>query len=69
MKLSARNVMRGVVSEVHRGATQSVVKVEVHNPAVVSATITNEAVDQLDLRPGAEAVVVIKASDVIVGTD
>jgi molybdopterin-binding protein len=46
-----------------------VVKVEVHNPAVVSATITNEAVDQLDLRPGAEAVVVIKASDVIVGTD
>jgi molybdopterin-binding protein len=69
MKLSARNVMKGVVTEVQRGATQSLVKVEVRNPAVVSSTITNEAADELGLRPGAPVVVVIKATDVIVGTE
>jgi len=69
MKLSARNVLRGVVSEVRKGATQSVVKVEVQNPAIVSATITNEAVEDLGLRVGETVHVIIKSSDVIVGKE
>ena len=67
MKLSARNQLEGVISEIRKGAVISIVKIEVRNPAIVCATITNEAVDELGLRVGAPAVAIIKASDVIVG--
>lgn len=67
MKLSARNQLDGVISEIRKGAVTSIVKIEVRNPAIISASITNEAVEDLGLRVGAQAVAVIKASDVIVG--
>jgi molybdopterin-binding protein len=41
MKLSARNQLKGVVSEVRKGAVTTIVKIEVRNPAVISASITN----------------------------
>lgn len=68
MKLSARNQLDGVISEIQKGAVTTVVKIEVRNPAVISATITNEAAMELGLRVGAQATAVIKASDVIVAT-
>ena len=67
MKLSARNQLEGVISEIRKGAVTSLVKIAVRNPAIVSATITNEAVVELGLRVGAQAVAIIKASDVVVG--
>jgi molybdopterin-binding protein len=69
MKLSARNQLRGVVSEIHRGAVTTIVKIEVRNPAIISASITNEAADELALKVGEQAFAVIKASEVIVGKD
>jgi molybdopterin-binding protein len=67
MKLSARNQMQGVVTEVKKGAVTATVKVEVRNPAIISASITNEAVDDLQLKTGDTAVVIVKASEVIIG--
>ncbi|HZP87680.1 MAG TPA: TOBE domain-containing protein [Burkholderiales bacterium] len=69
MKLSARNQLKGVVTEVHKGAVTTIVKIEVRNPAIMSASITNEAAEQLGLRPGKEATAIIKASEVIVGVE
>jgi molybdopterin-binding protein len=69
MKLSARNQLKGVVCEIKKGMTTAVVKIEVRNPAVISASITNEALEELALRVGEEAYAVIKASDVMVGKD
>jgi molybdopterin-binding protein len=68
MKLSARNQLDGVITEVRKGAVTTIVKIEIRNPAILSASITNEAAEDLGLRVGAQAVAVIKASDVIVGT-
>jgi len=68
MKLSARNQLDVVITEVRKGAVTTIVKIEIRNPAILSASITNEAAEDLGLRVGAEAVAVIKASDVIVGT-
>jgi len=68
MKLSARNQLDGVISEIRKGAVTTIVKIEVRNPAVISATITNEAAEELGLRVGSQAAAIIKASDVIVGT-
>jgi len=67
MKLSARNQLHGVVKEVTKGATTTIVKIEVKNPALISASITNEAAEDLALKAGDSATAIIKASEVIVG--
>jgi molybdopterin-binding protein len=67
MKLSARNVLPGKVVDVKRGATTSHVRIDIGSGAIVTASITNEAVDELGLKVGDSAAAVIKASDVIVG--
>jgi molybdopterin-binding protein len=69
MKLSARNQLKGVICEIKKGMTTAIVKIEVRNPAVISASITNDALEELALRVGEEAYAVIKASDVMVGKD
>lgn len=68
MKLSARNQLKGTVVEVVKGATTSHVRIDI-GTAIVTASITNEAVDELGLAPGKPAIAVIKASDVMVGVE
>lgn len=67
MKLSARNLLPGKVVEIRRGATTSHVRIAIAGGAVVTASITNEAVDDLALKIGDDACAIVKASDVIVG--
>jgi molybdopterin-binding protein len=69
MKLSARNVLKGKITQVTKGQTTAHVKIEIAAGAVVTASITNEAVDELKLKTGDAAYAVIKASDVMVARD
>jgi molybdopterin-binding protein len=69
MKISARNVLSGKVVALTKGATTAHVKIEIAAGAVVTASITNEAVDALGLAVGKKASAVIKASDVMVAID
>jgi molybdopterin-binding protein len=69
MKISARNVLSGKVIALTKGATTAHVKIEIGSGAVVTALITNESVDSLNLEVGKPAYAVIKASDVMVGVD
>ncbi|NVO15179.1 MAG: TOBE domain-containing protein [Rhodoplanes sp.] len=66
MKISARNVIEGKVLEVNKGATTAHVRLDIGG-AVVTASITNEAVAELGLVVGQTAFAVIKASDVMIG--
>lgn len=68
MKLSARNILRGKIVDVVKGQTTAHVRIDV-NGTIVTASITNEAVDQLDLKKGMSAAAVVKASDVMVAVD
>ena len=68
MKLSARNQIPGKIVQVRKGQTTSHVQIDVGHGVIITASITNEAVDELALKPGDQAVAVIKASDVMVGT-
>ena len=68
MQLSARNQIKGRIVNVTRGATTSHVRIDIGG-AVVTASITNEAVDELKLAAGQDAYAVIKASDVMVAVD
>ena len=68
MKISARNKLKGTVIDVVKGATTSHVRIDIGN-AMVTASITNEAVDELKLVKGKPAIAVIKASDVLVAVE
>jgi molybdopterin-binding protein len=68
MKLSARNSLKGTIVEVKKGQTTAHIRIDIGG-TVVTASITNEAVDNLKLQRGQQAYAVIKASDVMVAID
>ena len=67
MKLSARNILPGRVVAVTKGSTTAHVKIELVPGLMVTASITNEAVDDLALKVGDSVSAVIKSSDVMIG--
>jgi molybdopterin-binding protein len=66
VKLSARNQLQGRIVEVRKGATTAHIRLDIGNGIIVTSSITNEAVDELGLTVGDQAIAVIKASDVMV---
>jgi molybdopterin-binding protein len=66
MKLSARNQIKGKVVSVQKGQTTGHVRIEIGQGVVITSSITNDAIDELGLKAGDEAIAVIKASDVMV---
>ena len=69
MRISARNQIKGTVVEVKKGATTSHVRVDIGGGQIITSAITNEAVDDLGLKAGGKATVVVKASDVMIAVD
>ena len=69
IKLSARNQIKGRIVEVTKGQTTAHVRIDVGHGVTITASITNEAVDELVLKSGDAAYAVIKASDVMVARD
>jgi molybdate transport system regulatory protein len=69
MKTSARNQFWGKVKAIHKGAVNADVVLDVGGGLEIFANITNEAVQDLDLKPGREAAALIKASFVLLSPD
>jgi molybdopterin-binding protein len=69
MRISARNQIKGTVVEVKKGATTSHVRVDIGGGNIITSSITNEAVDELGIKAGGKATVVVKASDVMIAVD
>ena len=65
MKISARNILEGTVTEIRKGATTSHVLIDVKG-LIITASITNESVEELGLKVGGKASAIIKSSDVMV---
>ncbi len=65
MKLSARNQIKGKITSVVRGQTTGHVHIDIGG-ITIHSSITNEAIDDLDLKVGDDAMAVIKSSDVMV---
>ena len=68
MKISARNQIPGKVTAVTKGATTAHVKIDIGG-TTITASITNEAVDELGLKAGSSVKAIVKASDVMVAVD
>ena len=66
MRIRARNRLGGVVREVEVGEVAAKVKIEIDGPVVITALISREAVEELNIRPGDKVEAVIKATEVMV---
>ena len=68
MKLSARNKLKGKILDVKKGATAAHVRLEIAPDQIMTASITNEAVED-GLKAGGTAIAIVKASDVMIAVD
>jgi len=66
--MSARNRLRGTVSEVRVEGLLAQVELTVTEPAHVVAIVTRDAVEELGLKPGMAATAVVKSTSVMVET-
>jgi len=66
LKLSARNQFKGKVVEVEKGIITSKVKIKIKVPVTITAVITKEAVEDLDLKVGDEVHAIVKSTEVII---
>jgi molybdopterin-binding protein len=68
VKLSARNQIPATVTGITQGAAIANVALDVNGQRLV-ASITVEAAGELELREGRGVTAIVKASDVIIGTE
>ncbi len=69
MKVSARNVFAGRVTEIRKGVVSAEVILALKGGIPLSAIVTNCSVDNLGLREGMDAYAIIKASSIMIGID
>ncbi|MCB1775249.1 MAG: TOBE domain-containing protein [Gammaproteobacteria bacterium] len=69
MKLSARNMLQGTVSDVRKDGVAAQVQIDIGGGNVITSTITADSANRLGLENGKAVTVVVKASDVILAVD
>ncbi len=69
LKISARNKLKGTVQQVDKGIIIAKVKIKIETPAVITAIISKEAVEELDVKTGDKIEAVIKATEVMVAKE
>ncbi len=68
-KLSARNQMKGKISSIKKGTVVSRVELELtpsSKPVKITSIITNDAVEELNLKPGDQVAAIIKSTEVMI---
>ncbi|MDX6542224.1 MAG: hypothetical protein QOI71_3834 [Gaiellales bacterium] len=66
MKVSTRNQLKGTVVAVTLGNVMATIELDIAGQRVVSA-VTRESAEELGLKPGDDAVALVKATSVMVG--
>jgi molybdate transport system regulatory protein len=69
MRLSARNQLEGTIVKVDHGAVMSTVVVRLAGGQEVTAAITKDSAEGLELAEGDVVFAVIKSTEVMIGKD
>ena len=67
MELSARNQLKGTITAIELGAVMADVSVDIGNGQTLTSVITRKSVERLRLKVGESVVVIIKATEVMLG--
>ena len=69
VKLSARNRLKGTVESVEVGPIMSNIKIKIEEPGIVTAIITRDAVNALDIKEGDIVTAIVKSTEVMVAKE
>jgi molybdopterin-binding protein len=69
MKLSARNVLKGIIKEIKIGIVNNEVVIQLPGGDEITSVITQTSSDKLGLEVGKSVSAVIKASHVMIAVD
>lgn len=69
MKVSARNLIKGTISDVDKGMVAANIKIKIETPTTMTAVITKESANKLDLKPGDPVHAMIKATSVMIAKE
>ncbi|MDJ0674750.1 MAG: molybdopterin-binding protein [Calothrix sp. MO_167.B42] len=69
LKVSSRNLLKGIVTKVRKGEVSSQVTLKVVHEVELTSIITTSSVEDLELYEGTEAYAVIKSSDIAIAKD
>jgi molybdopterin-binding protein len=69
MMISARNVFEGKIENVEVGAIMASVKIKIESPELITAIITTESVEKLNLKEGDTVSAIIKSTEIIVAKE
>ncbi|MDX9940728.1 MAG: TOBE domain-containing protein [Bacteroidales bacterium] len=69
MKLSARNQIKGTITNIVIGSVMAKVQVDIGNGNILNSMITIDSVKELDLKAGDTVYAVIKSTEVMIGKE
>jgi molybdopterin-binding protein len=69
MKISARNQIPGTVKMVKKGPVSTEVVIAIAGGNEIVSSITTTSAEKMNLQPGSKVYAIMKASEVMVGTD
>ncbi|MGO9387552.1 MAG: TOBE domain-containing protein [Methanobacterium sp.] len=69
MRISARNMLEGKIENVELGAVMASIKIKVESPGLITALITKESAEKLNLKDGDTVTAIIKATEIMVGKE
>ena len=69
MRISARNMLEGKIENVELGAVMASIKIKVESPGLITALITKESAEKLDLKDGDTVTAIIKSTEIMVGKE
>jgi molybdopterin-binding protein len=69
LKVSSRNVLKGVVTQIVRGPVNSEVTLEIVHRVKLTSVITQVSAAELELAVGEEAYAVIKSTDIAIAVE
>ncbi|MBD2204763.1 TOBE domain-containing protein [Calothrix sp. FACHB-1219] len=69
LKVSSRNILKGVVKRVITGAVNTEVTLEIVHKVELTSMITRVSAEELDLKEGTEAYAVIKSNDIVIARE
>ncbi|MDZ8108059.1 MAG: molybdopterin-binding protein [Nostoc sp. DedQUE12a] len=69
LKVSSRNILKGVVKRVVFGAVNSEITIEIIHKVELTSIITRASAEELELAVGKEAYAVIKSNDIVIARE
>jgi len=69
MQISARNQIKGVITDIKSGIVTAKVTLDIGGGNMISSVITIDSIEELKLKVGDEVFAIIKSTEVMIGKE